>query len=187
MNMPVETPGDPIAGHATAMIAHLGEDPRRRACATRRSASPGDALPHRRLRIRAARRGGRRHLLRPRATAWCWCATSSSIPCASTTCCRSSAACTSPTCRATGSSACPRSRASSTCIARRLQVQERITEQVADALMQLLEPKGVWCSPRPAICAWRCAASRSSTPRPPRALCAASMRTTRPRARRFFP
>ena len=29
MNMPVDTLADPIAAHAQAMIAHLGEDPRR--------------------------------------------------------------------------------------------------------------------------------------------------------------
>jgi hypothetical protein len=44
-----------------------------------------------------------------------------------------------------------------------------------------------WSSPKRATCAWRCAAWRSSTPRPPRAPCAASMRTMRPPARKFFP
>ena len=29
MNMPVETLTDPIAGHAQALIAHIGEDPHR--------------------------------------------------------------------------------------------------------------------------------------------------------------
>jgi len=67
--------------------------------------------------------------------------------------------------------------------ARRLQVQERITEQVADALVKLLEPKGV----QRATFAWRCAASRNSTRPPLLEPCAASTCTTPWRARTLFP
>ena len=50
--------------------------------------------------------------------------------------------------------------------ARDLQVQERLTTQIADWIQEQLEPKGVaWCS-RPSTSACRCAASRRSAPRP---------------------
>jgi GTP cyclohydrolase I len=71
--------------------------------------------------------------------------------------------------------------------ARRLQVQERITEQVAEALMQLLQPRGVLvlAEARHLCMAMRGVEKQHSAT--PRALCAASMRTMRLPARRFFP
>ena len=42
-----------------------------------------------------------------------------------------------------GSRACRSSPDSSTCYARRPQVQERLTTQIADALVERLEPRGV--------------------------------------------
>ena len=62
---------------------------------------------------------------------------------ASTTCCRSSAGRRSPTSRAAGSSGCRRSRGSSEMYARRLQVQERLTQQIAEFLQERLAPQGV--------------------------------------------
>ena len=56
--------------------------------------------------------------------------------CASTTCCRSPASRTSATCPATASSACPSSPACSTCSPATSQVQERLTQQVADWLQE---------------------------------------------------
>jgi GTP cyclohydrolase I len=54
--------------------------------------------------------------------------------------------------------------------AQRPSVQERVTAQVADALMARLEPRGAIVSSRPSTCACRCAASRSPAPArsPPR-------------------
>lgn len=46
--------------------------------------------------------------------------------------------------------------------ARDLQIQERLTVQIAGWLQAELEPKGVGVSLRPSICACRCAACRSS-------------------------
>ena len=50
--------------------------------------------------------------------------------------------------------------------ARDLQVQERLTTQIADWIQQELKPRAwAWCS-RPSTSACRCAASRPSAPRP---------------------
>ena len=64
--------------------------------------------------------------------------------CASTTSSRSTARRTSRTSPATtaGSPACRRSPGSSTGFAQRPQVQERLTTQIADALVEVLEPDG---------------------------------------------
>ena len=90
-----------------------------------------------------------------------WCATSRSTRCACTICCRSTASHTWPTCRASGSSGCPSSRASSRCFARDLQLQERLTTQVADWLAgaPAAEGRGGGRS-RPSTCACRCAGCR---------------------------
>jgi len=47
--------------------------------------------------------------------------------------------------------------------ARRLQVQERMTNQVANTLMEELDPQASAWSSRPSISACACAASRSRT------------------------
>ena len=50
--------------------------------------------------------------------------------------------------------------------ARRLQVQEQFTTQIADALQTVLEPGGVGVVIEASISAWRCAAWRSRTAPP---------------------
>ncbi|EUA02410.1 GTP cyclohydrolase I family protein [Mycobacterium kansasii 732] len=45
--------------------------------------------------------------------------------------------------------------------AKRPQVQERLTSQIADALVKKLEPRASSSSSKPNICAWRCAGSAS--------------------------
>ena len=78
-------------------------------------------------------------------TRWCWCATSSCGRCASTTWCRSPASRTSATSppRRARSPACPSWPGSSTSTPSDPQVQERLTTQVADSLMEILEARGV--------------------------------------------
>ena len=71
-----------------------------------------------------------------------WRPASRSTRCASTTCCRSSASRTSATCPASGSSASPSSRAWSTTSPASLQVQERLTTQIAGWLDEQLAPEG---------------------------------------------
>ena len=80
---------------------------------------------------------------RSRPMKWCWCATSSCSRCASIICCRS----TRRACRlhpvqrqVVGLSKLARL---VELYARRPQVQERITQQVADALMEYADAKGV--------------------------------------------
>ena len=77
-------------------------------------------------------------------TRWCWSRTSRCGRCASTTWCRSSASRTSATSRPrdgriTGLSKLARL---VDVFARRPQVQERLTTQIADSLMRILEPRG---------------------------------------------
>jgi GTP cyclohydrolase I len=143
MNMPVDTLADPIAGHAHAILAHIGEDPRRpglaetpkrfaaalRALTAGYEAEPEDVVGR---GIFEAEGDGvvlvcdvefhslcEHHLLpffgRVHVAYL-------------------------PGERIIGLSKIPRL---VDLYARRLQVQERITEQVADALMKLIEPKGV--------------------------------------------
>ena len=74
---------------------------------------------------------------------WSSSRTSSSTASASTTCCPSTAACTSPTSptgKIIGLSKIPRI---VDVFARRLQVQERMTQQIAQAIQDVLQPKGV--------------------------------------------
>lgn len=62
--------------------------------------------------------------------------------------------------------------------AKRPQVQERLTAQIADALMRKLSPRGAIVVVGPSTSAWRCAASASPAPSPPRRRCADSSRPT---------
>ena len=62
--------------------------------------------------------------------------------------------------------------------ARRLQVQERLSDQIADAIMDVLQPHGVVCSSKRPISAWRCGVSKSRTPGPSPARCGASSAAT---------
>ena len=76
-------------------------------------------------------------------TRWSSSRTSNSFPCASTTCCPSSARPTSPTCptgKVIGLSKIPRV---VDVFARRLQVQERLTTEIADAIADAIDPQGV--------------------------------------------
>ena len=68
---------------------------------------------------------------------------SASTRCARTTSCRSSGPPTSPTCRRSAWWASRSWRAWSSCFARRPQVQERLTEQIASFLDARLQPAGV--------------------------------------------
>lgn len=67
--------------------------------------------------------------------------------------------------------------------ARRPQVQERLTSQIADSLMRILEARGPSSSSRPSTCACRSAASASRAPRPSPRRSAASSATPPPAAR----
>ena len=71
------------------------------------------------------------------------CATSPSIRCANTTSCPSTGARTWVTSRAAASSPACRSSRARRGYARRPQVQERLTAQVADAIAEVLDPQGV--------------------------------------------
>ena len=55
--------------------------------------------------------------------------------------------------------------------ARRLQLQERLTNQIAHTILDKIQPLGVAWSSKGRTCAWRCAASRSRTPTRSRAPC----------------
>ena len=67
--------------------------------------------------------------------------------------------------------------------ARRLQVQERLTTQVADWLQAHLEPKGVGCCWRPSTCACRCAVCGRPAPAPSPPPCTACSAPKPARAR----
>jgi GTP cyclohydrolase I len=143
MNMPVETLLDPIAEHAHAMIAHLGEDasrpglretPQRFASAMRfltggYEAEPQDVVG------RGIFRAEGEALVLVRDVEFHSLCEHHLLPFFG----RVHVAYL-PGERIIGLSKIPRL---VDLYARRLQVQERITEQVADALVKLLEPKGV--------------------------------------------
>ena len=78
-------------------------------------------------------------------TRWCWSATSSCGRCASTTWCRSPASPTSATSPTSSGKITGLSKLARLVdvYAKRPQVQERLTTQVADALMEILEARGV--------------------------------------------
>jgi GTP cyclohydrolase IA len=143
MNMPVETLVDPIAEHARAMLRHLGEDPHRPgladtpqrfAKALRFLTGGYDVEPAEVVGrgIFPAEGGG---LVVVRDVEFHSLCEHHILPFSG----RVHVAYL-PGERIIGLSKIPRI---VDLYARRLQVQERITEQVADALMQLLEPKGV--------------------------------------------
>jgi GTP cyclohydrolase IA len=143
MNMPVETLGDPIAGHAHAMIAHLGEDPRRQglletpkrfASAMRFLTGGYEAEPQDVVGGGIFQAEGDGVVLVRDVEFHSLCE-HHLLPFFG----RVHVAYL-PGDRIIGLSKIPRI---VDLFARRLQVQERITEQVADALMKLLEPKGV--------------------------------------------
>jgi GTP cyclohydrolase I len=143
MNMPVETLEDPIAAHAQAMIAHLGEDPRRaglietpkrfanamRFLAGGYEAEPRDVVGG---GIFEAEGDG---VVLVRDVEFHSLCEHHLLPFFG----RVHVAYL-PGEKIIGLSKIPRL---VDLFARRLQVQERITEQVADALMELLKPKGV--------------------------------------------
>ena len=68
--------------------------------------------------------------------------------------------------------------------ARRPQVQERMTGEIADALVDVLEPRASWSSSSASTCACRCAASASPARAPSRPPCAARCATPPPAPRR---
>ncbi len=82
---------------------------------------------------------------RPTTTRWSWCATSPCTRCASTTWCPSRDGPTWPTSRATDGRITGLSKIARLVdgFAKRPQVQERLTTQIADALMESLQPEGV--------------------------------------------
>jgi GTP cyclohydrolase IA len=143
MNMPVETLADPIAGHARALIAHLGEDPsrpgladtpRRFAAAVRFLTGGYEAEPEDVVGQGVFEPEGD-GLVLVRDVEFHSLCEHHLLPFFG----RVHVAYL-PGRRIIGLSKIPRL---VDLYARRLQVQERITEQVADALVRLLEPKGV--------------------------------------------
>ena len=143
MNMPAETLVDPLAEHASAMLAHLGEDPRRPGLAETPArfakamrfltggyeAEPADVVGN---GVFPAEGEG---LVVVRDVEFHSLCEHHMLPFFG----RVHVA-YQPGSRIIGLSKIPRL---VDLYARRLQVQERLTEQVADALMRLLEPKGV--------------------------------------------
>jgi len=143
MNMPVETLIDPIAAHAAALIANLGEDPRREslrdtperyAKAMRFLTSGYESEPEDVVGSGVFSAEGEGVVLVRNVEFHSLCE-HHLLPFFG----RVHVAYL-PGERIIGLSKIPRI---VDLYARRLQVQERITEQVADALMKLLEPKGV--------------------------------------------
>jgi GTP cyclohydrolase I len=143
MNMPVETLVDPIAAHATALIANLGEDPRREslrdtperyAKAMRFLTSGYESEPEDVVGSGIFSAEGEGVVLVRDVEFHSLCE-HHLLPFFG----RVHVAYL-PGDKIIGLSKIPRI---VDLFSRRLQVQERITEQVADALMKLLEPKGV--------------------------------------------
>ena len=163
MNMPVETLRDPIAEHAQAMIAHLGEDARRpglvetpqRFASAMRFLTGGYEAEPEDVVGRGIFEAEGEGLVLVRDIEFHSLCEHHLLPFFG----RVHVAYL-PGERIIGLSKIPRL---VDLFARRLQVQERITEQLADALMNLLEPKGVLVMPRRTTCAWPCAASTRTT------------------------
>jgi len=143
MNMPVDALADPIAAHAQAMIAHLGEDPRRaglaetpeRFAAALRFLTGGYEAEPEDVVGRGIFEAEGEGLVLVRDVEFHSLCEHHLLPFFG----RVHVAYL-PGDRIIGLSKIPRI---VDLYARRLQVQERITEQVADALEKLLEPKGV--------------------------------------------
>jgi GTP cyclohydrolase I len=143
MNMPVDTLTDPIAAHAQAMIAHLGEDPHRaglaetpeRFAAALRFLTGGYEAEPEDVVGRGIFEAEGEGLVLVRDVEFHSLCEHHLLPFFG----RVHVAYL-PGDRIIGLSKIPRI---VDLYARRLQVQERITEQVADALVELLEPKGV--------------------------------------------
>ena len=143
MNMPVETLRDPIAEHAQAMIAHLGEDARRpglvetpqRFASAMRFLTGGYEAEPEDVVGRGIFEAEGEGLVLVRDIEFHSLCEHHLLPFFG----RVHVAYL-PGERIIGLSKIPRL---VDLFARRLQVQERITEQLADALMNLLEPKGV--------------------------------------------
>ena len=143
MNMPVDTLTDPIAAHAQAMIAHLGEDPHRaglaetpeRFAAALRFLTGGYEAEPEDLVGRGIFEAEGEGLVLVSDVEFHSLCEHHLLPFFG----RVHVAYL-PGDRIIGLSKIPRI---VDLYARRLQVQERITEQVADALVKLLEPKGV--------------------------------------------
>jgi GTP cyclohydrolase I len=143
MNMPVDTLTDPIAGHAHAILAHIGEDPRRpglaetpkRFAAALRALTAGYETEPEDVIGRGVFDAEGEGLVLVRDVEFHSLCEHHLLPFFG----RVHVAYL-PGERIIGLSKIPRL---VELYARRLQVQERITEQVADALMKLIEPKGV--------------------------------------------
>ena len=143
MNMPVDTLTDPIAGHAHAILAHIGEDPRRpglaetpkRFAAALRALTAGYETEPEDVTGRGVFDAEGEGLVLVRDVEFHSLCEHHLLPFFG----RVHVAYL-PGERIIGLSKIPRL---VELYARRLQVQERITEQVADALMKLIEPKGV--------------------------------------------
>ena len=143
MNMPVDTLTDPIAGHAHAILAHIGEDPRRpglaetpkRFAAALRALTAGYEAEPEDVIGRGVFDAEGEGLVLVRDVEFHSLCEHHLLPFFG----RVHVAYL-PGERIIGLSKIPRL---VELYARRLQVQERITEQVADALMKLIEPKGV--------------------------------------------
>jgi GTP cyclohydrolase I len=143
MNLPVEALADPIAAHARAMISHLGEDPLRaglaetpkRFAAALRFLTGGYEAEPRDVVGRGIFEAEGGALVLVRDLEFHSLCEHHLLPFFG----RVHVAYL-PGDRIIGLSKVPRL---VDLYARRLQVQERITEQIADALMKLIEPKGV--------------------------------------------
>jgi GTP cyclohydrolase I len=143
MNMPVDTLADPIAGHAHAILAHIGEDPRRpglaetpqRFAAALRALTAGYEAEPEDVVGRGIFEAEGEGVVLVRDVEFHSLCEHHLLPFFG----RVHVAYL-PGERIIGLSKIPRL---VDLYARRLQVQERITEQVADALMKLIEPRGV--------------------------------------------
>ena len=111
---------------------HAAAHGRRVRRAAHARAVPRHDLPQRR-RLRRARRGRAR---------------SRSTRCACTTCCRSTGSRTSATCRASGSSGCPSSPASSSCSPATCRCRSGLTKQIAGWLQRAARAQGRRRRPR---------------------------------------
>ena len=132
-----------IAAHIKAILELLGRTPRGKASIKPPSAWPKPCSSLPRAISRTVKPLSRALFSRSRTTTWSLSRTLSSSPCASTTCSPSSAkahVAYIPKGEITGLSKVARVVET---YARRLQVQERLTEQIRDCLQESLHPLGV--------------------------------------------